>query len=97
MLYSVLEAPSLKFSFSPLKQIIQNYGFFVLFCNAAEAEFEAKGLHQAIDHSHERGVSLVRVSPLASAVQQRRVHGHFTRLSLSFRFKSMSEEKWTAG
>ena len=66
MLYSVLEAPSLKFSFSPLKQIIQNYGFFVLFCNVAEAEFEAKGLHQAIDHSHERGVSLVRVSPLAS-------------------------------
>ena len=29
--------------------------------------------------------------------QQRRVHGHFTQWSLSFRFKSMSEEKWRAG
>ena len=41
-------------------------------------------------------------SPLPSgtslaAFQQRRVYGYFTRRSLSFRFKSMSEEKWTAG
>ena len=32
-----------------------------------------------------------------AAVQQRRVHSHFTWRSLSFRFKSMGEEKWTAG
>ena len=53
----------------------------------------------ARDHSHERGVSLVRVSPLSDwyVVQQRRVHGHFTRRTLIFRFKSMGEENWTAG
>ena len=53
----------------------------------------------SIDHSHERGVSLVRVSPLSDwyVFQQRRVHGHFTRRTLIFRFKSMGEEKWTAG
>ena len=32
-----------------------------------------------------------------AAVQQRLVHGHFTRWTLIFRFKSMGEEKWTAG
>ena len=37
-----------------------------------------------------------RVGRLA-AIQQRRVHGHFTQQTLSFRFKSMVEEKWTAG
>ena len=54
---------------------------------------------QRIDHSHERGVSLVRVSPLSDwyVFQQGRVHGHFTRRTLIFRFKSMGEEKWTAG
>ena len=41
----------------------------------------APTVHSYIDHSHKRGVSLVRVSPLADwyVVQQRRVHGHFTR------------------
>ena len=32
-----------------------------------------------------------------AAVQQRRVHGHFTRRILIFRSKSMVEEKWIAG
>ena len=47
----------------------------------------------------EGGVSLVRVSPLSDwyVVQQRRVLGHVTRRTLIFRFKSMGEDKWTAG
>ena len=32
-----------------------------------------------------------------AAVQQRRVHDHFIRRTLIFRFISMGEEKWTAG
>ena len=36
-------------------------------------------------------------SDVLAAVQQRRVNGHFTRRTLTFRFKSMGEEKWTAG
>ena len=66
-----------------------------------ESHASAVGLpeNSAIDHSHERGVSLVQVSPLSDwyVFQQRRVHGHFARRTLIFRFKSMGEEKWTAG
>ena len=53
---------------------------------------------RSIGHSHERGVSLVRVSPFVSGCHfSNRVHGHITRRTIIFRFKSMSEEKWTAG
>ena len=46
----------------------------------------------------EFGMSIApcRLGSLA-AVQQRWVHGHFTRWTLIFRFKSMVEEKWTSG
>ena len=74
-------------------------GMFPLNSLAAPA-CKISGLKSApTDHSHERGVSLVRVSPLSDwyVFQQRRVHGHFTRRTLIFRFKSMGEEKWTAG
>ena len=50
---------------------------------------------KGIDHSHERGVSLVRVSPLSDwyVFQQRRVHGHFARRTLIFRFRKVWAKK----